>query len=94
VTFLIFAFLYTQSIFFQTSHKAVILERSATQIYRLIEGFGAEVLRLRATSAMSGDKSVRRFAQDDDSVGGPEEKPQVPPLRFAPVGMTNSFKGR
>ena len=29
----------------------------------------AEVLRLRATSAVSRDKSVRRFAQDDDSVG-------------------------
>jgi hypothetical protein len=29
----------------------------------------AEVLRLRATSAVSGDKSVRRSAQDDDSVG-------------------------
>jgi hypothetical protein len=27
------------------------------------------VLRLRATSAMSRDKSVRRFAQDDDLVG-------------------------
>jgi hypothetical protein len=29
----------------------------------------AEVLRLRATSAVSRDQSVRRFAQDDDSVG-------------------------
>jgi hypothetical protein len=29
----------------------------------------AEVLRLRATSAASRDESVRRFAQDDDSVG-------------------------
>ena len=29
----------------------------------------AEVLRLRATSALSCDKSVRRFAQDDDFVG-------------------------
>jgi hypothetical protein len=29
----------------------------------------AEVLRLRATSAMSRDKSVRRSAQDDDFVG-------------------------
>ena len=28
-----------------------------------------EVLRLRATSAVSRDQSVRRFAQDDDSVG-------------------------
>jgi hypothetical protein len=28
-----------------------------------------EVLRLRATSAVSRDPSVRRFAQDDDSVG-------------------------
>jgi hypothetical protein len=35
---------------------------------------------------------VRRFAQDDDSVGEPEEKQQIPPLRFASVGMTNSFK--
>jgi hypothetical protein len=34
----------------------------------------AEVLRLRATSAVSGDKTVRRSAQDDDSVGEPEEK--------------------
>jgi hypothetical protein len=29
----------------------------------------AEVLRLRATSSVSRDQSVRRFAQDDDSVG-------------------------
>ena len=29
----------------------------------------AEVLRLRATSAVSRDQSVRRSAQDDDSVG-------------------------
>ena len=29
----------------------------------------AEVLRLRATSAVSRDNSVRRFAQDDDFVG-------------------------
>jgi hypothetical protein len=28
----------------------------------------AGVLRLRATSAVSRDKSVRRFAQDDDFV--------------------------
>jgi hypothetical protein len=28
-----------------------------------------EVLRLRATSAMARDQSVRRSAQDDDSVG-------------------------
>jgi hypothetical protein len=38
----------------------------------------AEVLRLRATSSVSGDKSVRRSAQDDDSVGEPEQKQQVP----------------
>jgi hypothetical protein len=37
----------------------------------------AEVLRLRATSSVSGDKSVRRCAQDDDSVGEPEEGPAV-----------------
>jgi hypothetical protein len=30
----------------------------------------AEVLRLRATSAVLGNRSVRRFAQDDDSVAG------------------------
>jgi hypothetical protein len=42
----------------------------------------AEVLRLRATSAMSRDESVRRSAQDDDSVGEPEEKQRVPPLRY------------
>ena len=30
----------------------------------------AGVLRLRATSAASRDRSVRRFAQDDDSVVG------------------------
>jgi hypothetical protein len=29
----------------------------------------AEVLRLRATSAVSRDESVRRSAQDDDFVG-------------------------
>ena len=29
----------------------------------------AEVLRLRAASAVSHDKSVRRFAQDDGFVG-------------------------
>jgi hypothetical protein len=36
---------------------------------------------------------VRRFAQDDESVGEPEKKQQVRPLRCAPVGMTNPFKG-
>ena len=30
----------------------------------------AEVLRLRATSAVLSNRSVRRFAQDDDSVVG------------------------
>ena len=30
----------------------------------------AEVLRLRATSAVSREKSVKRSAQDDDSLGG------------------------
>jgi hypothetical protein len=30
----------------------------------------AEVLRLRATSAVSRNESARRFAQDDDSVVG------------------------
>jgi hypothetical protein len=58
----------------------------------------AEVLRLRATSAVSRDQSVRRFAQDDNSVGEPAERRascgsrgalQVPRLRFAPVGMTS-----
>jgi hypothetical protein len=34
----------------------------------------AEVLRLRATSAVSRDKSERRSAQDDDSVGCIDEK--------------------
>jgi hypothetical protein len=32
----------------------------------------AEVLRLRATSVVSRDKFVRRFAQDDGFVGGLE----------------------
>ena len=41
----------------------------------------AEVLRLRATSTVSRDQSVRRSAQDDESVGEPEEKQQVPALR-------------
>jgi hypothetical protein len=78
-------------------------------IRTLLSGFGgrkapnsmgkissAEVLRLRATSAVSRNQSVRRSAQDDDSVGEPKEKQQVPPLRYAPVprqagtgGMTN-----
>jgi hypothetical protein len=49
----------------------------------------AVVLRLRATSAVSRDQSVRRFAQDDDSVGEPEEEQKVAPLRFAP-GSTAS----
>src|SRR5580698_7452814 len=49
----------------------------------------AEVLRLRATSAVSRDQSVRRCAQDDDSVGELTERkplcrsqgaPQVPRL--------------
>jgi hypothetical protein len=35
----------------------------------------AEVLRLRATSAVSRDQSVRRSAQDDDSVGGGRKTP-------------------
>ena len=48
----------------------------------------AEVLRLRATSAVSRDQSVRRSAQDDDSVGelterrplcGSRGAQQVPP---------------
>jgi hypothetical protein len=43
----------------------------------------AEVLRLRATSAVSRNPSVRRSAQDDDSVGEPEKKQQVAPLRLA-----------
>jgi hypothetical protein len=68
----------------------------------LLSGFGskapssmgklstAEVLRLRATSAVSRDQSVRRSAQDDESVGElTERKPlcgsrgalQVPRLR-------------
>jgi hypothetical protein len=34
----------------------------------------AEVLRLRAASSVSRNQSVRRLAQDDDSVGGPKEK--------------------
>jgi hypothetical protein len=38
----------------------------------------AEVLRLRATGPVSRDKSVRRSAQDDDSVGEPKEKQQAP----------------
>jgi hypothetical protein len=50
----------------------------------------AEVLRLRATSAVSHDNSARRSAQDDDSVGelterrtlcGSRGAPQVPGLR-------------
>ena len=50
----------------------------------------AEVLRLRATSAVSGDRSVRRSAQDDESVGelterrpscGSRGAPQIPRLR-------------
>src|SRR5271155_4001354 len=36
----------------------------------------AEVLRLRATSAVSRDQSVRRFAQDDDSVEFGEKHPK------------------
>ena len=36
------------------------------EVLRLRSG---QALRLRATSAVSRDKSVRRFAQDDDSVG-------------------------
>jgi hypothetical protein len=39
----------------------------------------AEVLRLRATSAVSRDKSVRRSAQDDGFVGGLE----IPPVGYA-----------
>src|ERR1700733_1495195 len=39
------------------------------------------VLRLRARDPLLSDRSARRFAQDDDSVGEPEEKQQVPPLR-------------
>ena len=51
----------------------------------------AGVLRLRATSAVSGDNSVGRSAQDDDSVGGLKERrslcgsrgtQQVAPLRY------------
>jgi hypothetical protein len=35
-----------------------------------------EVLRLRATSAVTRDKSVRRSAQDDEFVGGHEKHPK------------------
>ncbi len=51
----------------------------------------AEVLRLRATSAVSRDQSVRRCAQDDESVGelterrplcGSRGEPQI--LGFGP----------
>jgi hypothetical protein len=61
-------------------HVRVTIKCGSQQI--LLSGFGgrkapssmgklstAGVLRLRATSAVSRDKSVRRCAQDDDSVG-------------------------
>jgi hypothetical protein len=56
----------------------------------------AGVLRLRAINPSLCDGSARRFAQDDDFVGLGRKHlqewfadPQVPPLRSAPVGMTN-----
>jgi len=67
-------------------YRHALTVASPSSAYRqqiLLSGFGgrktpssmgkrstAEVLRLRATSAVSRDKSVRRSAQDDDSVGG------------------------
>jgi hypothetical protein len=65
-----------------TQHKECTWEIQCVSQQILLSGFGgrkapsrmgkistAEVLRLRATSAVSRDKSVRRCAQDDDSVG-------------------------
>ena len=50
----------------------------------------AEVLRLRATSAVSRDQSVRRSAQDDDSLGEPEEK-AAGPLHYATPDFLSSL---
>jgi hypothetical protein len=55
----------------------------------------AEVLRLRATSAVPHDQSVRRFAQDDDSVGVSTKNPKqvsaygTKHRPSAALGMTN-----
>jgi hypothetical protein len=40
----------------------------------------AEVLRLRATSTVSRNQSVRRSAQDDDSVAGMQAKDRCPSI--------------
>src|ERR1700690_508305 len=57
----------------------------------------AEVLRLRATSAVSRDKSVRRSAQDDDFVGVFDEKhPKVsaPAMTHTPKGSRQGMLHR
>ena len=51
----------------------------------------AEVLRLRATSTVSRDQSVRRSAQDDESVGEPEDKQQLP-FDFAQGRLSPSLR--
>jgi hypothetical protein len=83
-------------------HVPVTIKCGSQQI--LLSGFGgrkasssmgkistAEVLRLRAPKAVSRDKSARRIAQDDDSVGkltergplcgsrGAQQVPRLPP---------------
>jgi hypothetical protein len=77
-------------------HKEGTWEIQCVSQQILLSGFGgrkapsrmgkmstAEVLRLRATSAVSRDKSVRRSAQDDDSV---VVSPKNIPNKLAPVG--------
>ena len=49
--------------------SADALNRSVPRCILLGKLSTAEVLRLRATSALSRNQSVRRSAQDDDSVG-------------------------
>ena len=59
------------------------------------------LLTVKQSKKVTASPTASRGRQDDESVGEPEEKQQVPPLRFAPVtrhagtgGMTNLFKSR
>src|SRR5277367_5720933 len=55
----------------------------------------AEVLRLRATSAVSRSQSVRRSTQDDDSVGELTERRPLCGSRGAPqIGCARDDKWR
>jgi hypothetical protein len=54
----------------------------------------AQTLTLSSLGFTRDDKGEGRDFNWEPSGRMDKEKPQVPPLRFAPAGMTNSFKTR